>query len=106
MTIEPLKSLPPEGDPAPEPANERLTVTYPSPIFDGFDQAGAPCPVCRTRAPLPTVRMPLAGVPKVQGQTPCQQFHQRCWEIVSVMKAVEKRSGVREQPRIFLPFGR
>ena len=76
---------------------KRFTVEYPSPIYDDFDQAGMPCPVCATKAPLPTVRQPLPGIRPADMQVPCMQFHKSCWDLISVMKhheqAMLKRNG-------------
>jgi hypothetical protein len=71
----------------PEPGNQgRFEVKYPSPIFPDFDQAGMPCPTCGTRAPLPTVRVPVPHARPVDGQTPCMQFHVACWQVVTLMQ--------------------
>ena len=98
--VEPLNTDPPE-QPSDEPA--RVTVNYPSPIFPDFDQAGMPCQVCQTRAPLPTVRAPIPGAKPVDGEVPCMQFHVACWQVLAVMRHHEQAMMKRNGHKLALP---
>jgi hypothetical protein len=96
--VEPLNIKSPE-----DPGPARITVNYPSPIYPDFDQAGMPCPVCATRAPLPTVRQPIPHVKPIDGQTPCMQIHKSCWELITVMKAHETAMSNKNGKDLILP---
>ena len=63
-------------------------MSYPSRVFDGFNPAGPPCPICRTKADTKTILVPIPGTWQ-DGLQECRQTHTACWDLVQMMAALE-----------------
>jgi len=57
--------------------------------FAGFNPAGPPCPICKTRADVETVLVPIPGT-EHDRIVEARQVHKRCYDLAIEMRRAKQ----------------